>query len=234
MLNGARHEPDIRPMRGAALSPRSPVPDALKVRANRLDLVQRLAVDLAHEIKNPLHSMVINLEVLRRRIARPGGSEPDELMRYTNVLSSELERVNRRIEVLLSIVKPDRSAEPVTLRDATEEVLDILEIERERRHIRIVFEPVAAHARGTLQADTARQLVLDVLLSVMDSVDDGAEVVVRTEVEPGWSRLHVAAPGWGGAALAMPNLAVASAIASELGGELDESGDALVLSVPLP
>src|ERR1700741_2799475 len=31
------------------------------LRANKLDLLERLADDLAHEIKNPLHSMVINL-----------------------------------------------------------------------------------------------------------------------------------------------------------------------------
>ena len=33
--------------------------------ASRYALLSRLADDLAHEIKNPLHSMVINLEVLR-------------------------------------------------------------------------------------------------------------------------------------------------------------------------
>jgi branched-chain amino acid aminotransferase len=39
-------------------------------RANRFALVSRLADDLAHEIKNPLNAIVINLEVLRTRVAR--------------------------------------------------------------------------------------------------------------------------------------------------------------------
>ena len=58
---------------------------ALALRANKLDLLERLADDLAHEIKNPLHSMVINLEVLKRRVAR--ADSPDEVQRYIVVLA---------------------------------------------------------------------------------------------------------------------------------------------------
>lgn len=230
-----RNDISIVPARRAHLSAHPPAADPVQVRASRLDLVQRLAVDLAHEIKNPLHSMVINLEVLRRRISRPGGSEPDELMRYANVLGSELDRVNRRIERLLRIVRPDRSAEPTTLRETVEEALEILEVERERRGIHVVFEPVASHVRPTLPPDVGRHLVLDLLLSVMDSMNDGKEMVVRTEAEPRWSRLRISAAGRADAEERREaDLDVARAIAAELGGELQDSGDAVILSVPLP
>jgi len=79
---------------------------ALVLRANKLDLLERLADGLAHEIKNPLHSMVINLEVLKRRVAR--ADSPDEVQRYIGVLAGELERVNRRIELLLRLSRPGR------------------------------------------------------------------------------------------------------------------------------
>ena len=52
------------------VSTENPVADQGTIRENKLELVERLADDLAHEIKNPLHSMVINLEVLRRRLTR--------------------------------------------------------------------------------------------------------------------------------------------------------------------
>src|SRR5688500_17512833 len=91
--------------------------DPVRLRVNKLELLERLADDLAHDIKNPLHSMVINLEVLRRRAARVGGDEGDDLQRYAGVLSTELERVNRRIELLLRLSRPARAAELASLSD---------------------------------------------------------------------------------------------------------------------
>jgi signal transduction histidine kinase len=87
------------------------VADQETIRENKLALVERLADDLAHEIKNPLHSMVINLEVLRRRIARLEGDSNEDLLRYAGVLNAELERVSRRVELLLRLVRPNRESE---------------------------------------------------------------------------------------------------------------------------
>ena len=50
-----------------------------QIRANRYELVSGLADDLAHEIRNPLHAIVINLEVLRLRVTR--GDAPAALER---------------------------------------------------------------------------------------------------------------------------------------------------------
>src|SRR5690606_30390207 len=57
------------------VNPDDPAATPMMIRDNKLALVERLADDLAHEIKNPLHAMVINLEVLRRRIAARHGFE---------------------------------------------------------------------------------------------------------------------------------------------------------------
>jgi signal transduction histidine kinase len=165
--------------------------DPQSVRANKLDLVERFADDLAHEIKNPLHSMVINLEVLKRRITRDGGSAPEELMRYAGVLSSELERVNRRIEILLRLVRPERGSELTTITQAVDELLELLELERERRNVEISFEPAPLPVRGHIPRDAARQIVLNMLLDSLDILAPGAALTIRTEVEPGWIHLRM-------------------------------------------
>src|SRR5687768_15352006 len=96
--------------------------DLQAIRANKLALVERLADDLAHEIKNPLHSMVINLEVLRRRIARLAETDQGELLRYAGVVGGELDRVTRRIDLLLRLVRPERG-ELTTLGETVGEML---------------------------------------------------------------------------------------------------------------
>lgn len=232
---GGRHDTALPPDDAvAALSARPPTVEAAQVRADKLDLVERLADHLAHEIKNPLHSLVINLEVLRRRIARAPEGERAELMRSADVLGSELERVNRRVELLLRVVRPDRSADPVTLRDAVEELLEMLDSERDRRRLRIVFEPVAAPVRPNLPPEPVRHLVLDLLVTAMDALDEGGEMLVRTEVEGGWSRLRLGVPGRAASAAGHPRLEVARALAVELGGSVEDRGDSILFSVPAP
>ncbi|NIP60786.1 MAG: hypothetical protein GWO00_23330, partial [Gemmatimonadetes bacterium] len=56
-----------------------------------LELVSRWADDLAHEIKNPLHAMVINLELVKRRAT---GEDAGALIQRAEVVESELYRVH--------------------------------------------------------------------------------------------------------------------------------------------
>jgi signal transduction histidine kinase len=212
------------------------------LRANKLNLLERFADDLAHEIKNPLHSMVINLEVLKRRIVREGGSPPDELMRYTDVLSSELERVNRRIELLLRLVRPERTAEMTSIPEAVDELIELLELERDRRRVQIRFEPAPIPVRGHIPRDSARQIVLNLVLFGLDLIAPGGTLELRTEVEPGWIRLSLEGHGEripltpGHDPDSATHLSVARTIVESSGGHLEliDHGDPLQLIVSLP
>src|SRR5437773_11743265 len=60
-----------------------------------------MAVGLAHEIRNPLGAIRGAVQLLARELA----SEP-RLTEYTTVLTSEVDRVNRIIEMLLNLARP--------------------------------------------------------------------------------------------------------------------------------
>jgi signal transduction histidine kinase len=218
--------------------------DPQTVRANKLDLVERFADDLAHEIKNPLHSMVINLEVLKRRITREGGSPPEELLRYAGVLSSELERVNRRIEILLRLVRPERGTEMTSITQAVDELLELLELERERRKVEISFEPAPVPVRGHIPRDAARQIVLNMLLDSLDILARGAALIIRTEVEPEWIHLRMEGsrepdPESAEREQSGAHLSVARTLAEVYGGRVELGSDSyedpfsVTLSLPL-
>jgi signal transduction histidine kinase len=205
--------------------------DVQAIRANKLALVERLADDLAHEIKNPLHSMVINLEVLRRRIARLQEGEQADLLRYAGVLGGELDRVTHRIDILLRMVRPERGAELTTLAQTIEEMLDLLELERERHGVAIDFLPAPQPLRGHLRREHAWQLTMNLLLEALDSAPPGATLTIRTETHDGRTILHMDTTPTldggesGNGAGESPRIAVARAIAHALSGDLDVAGD---------
>src|SRR5690606_23973046 len=71
--------------------------------ASRYRLISRLADDLAHEIKSPLHAMVINLEVLRRRVT---AGDPDIALERAAGTDQEIPRPHQLAALLLTALRP--------------------------------------------------------------------------------------------------------------------------------
>jgi signal transduction histidine kinase len=213
--------------------------DGLALRANKLDLLERLADDLAHEIKNPLHSMVINLEVLKRRVAR--ADAPEEVQRYIGVLAGELERVNRRIELLLRLSRPGRGAESTTLNELTEELMELVQLEARHAEAQVQYLPGPGGARVFVPREPTRQVILNLVLEVIDLMPRGGILRISVYQAEGESRLSVSdASGAVSASQANPaatRLAAAAALAEAVGGRFavqdEDDGPALVFAVPL-
>lgn len=70
--------------------------------------LQNLAGRVAHEIRNPLNAVAVNLEVVRSRCER-GTVEPPALLPFATAAAGELERVSRLIDALLALARPARS-----------------------------------------------------------------------------------------------------------------------------
>lgn len=214
---------------GADASP-SVADEALVLRANKLGLLERLADGLAHEIKNPLHSMVINLEVLKRRVARADSA--DEVQRYIGVLAGELERVNRRIELLLRLSRPGRGSESATLAELAEELMELIQLEARHHDLRVDYRPDGGMTRVQLRREPARRVVLNLVLEVIDRVERGGTLHLWFAAEGGEARLGVGGSGLDpvdlqAAVHGSERVAAAAALAAGLGGRVEAAaGDA--------
>jgi signal transduction histidine kinase len=238
--------PDTRsPQPPSAVSTAEPPPgvDPLWVRANKLDLLERLADDLAHEIKNPLHSMVINLEVLKRRVARVTGSEQDEVQRYIGVLGGELERVTRRIDLLLRLSRPGRGAETTTLNELVEELMELIQLEARHAEVGFDYEPGTPPARVHVPREPARQVILNLVIEALERGGAGSTLRLAIHNADGRSRVVLTpGPGAPGADAAVPppgaddRLEVARTLAGVIGGRVesdDAAAGAVVFSLPI-
>jgi signal transduction histidine kinase len=76
-----------------------------EVSSEWLDALQHLARRVAHEIKNPLNAVAVNLEVVRSRCER-GSAAPSALLPCATAAAGELERVARLVEALLAVSRP--------------------------------------------------------------------------------------------------------------------------------
>jgi signal transduction histidine kinase len=189
----------------------------MTVRVNKLDLLERLADDLAHEIKNPLHSMVINLEVLKRRLSRGAGEGKDDVLRYANVLSEELDRVHRRVELLLRLSRPERAPEETSLDEMVEELLELIHLEARNRGARVEFVPAGRMERVRVARAPVRQIILNLVLDALGSTGEGDDLQITMRYHGARAEMRVRG---GGHRDAEPSalLAAASSLAQALGG----------------
>ena len=142
-----------------------------ELRTLEADLVARFADDVAHEIRNPLNALVINLEVLRRRVS--AGDREAALARL-EVLEHEVRRTHETVEQLVQLLRTARSSEPTTqLAGALAETLPLIALRA--RALRTGFEgPAPASGRAGLAPDRLRVVLLETGLAALDRiVSDG-------------------------------------------------------------
>ena len=165
-----------------------------KFNALRYDLVSRLADDIAHEIKNPLNAIVINLEVLKVRIAR---SDADAALERVAVVEHEARRLHELVDRLIQLLRPEREeASSLALDQVLDELLPLVEArarlarnEFRRDCLATVFIPV--------RRDVLKFALLNVLTAVHERLGEaGGTLTLECVATDDHVRMTVAAvPG---------------------------------------
>lgn len=73
-----------------------------------LATLHEIARRAAHEVKNALNGVAVNLEVVRGRLSRPGATA-DGAARFATTASEQFERVSAFAEALLALSRPARA-----------------------------------------------------------------------------------------------------------------------------
>jgi two-component system, NtrC family, nitrogen regulation sensor histidine kinase GlnL len=147
-------------------------------RGETLAAAGRMAVGLAHEIRNPLGAIRGAVQLLGREL----GASP--LSDYTTVLLTEVDRVNRIIEMLLDLARPVtiRPA-PVNLHQLLERVALLTEASARERRVTIVrrYDPSLPPILG--DEDRLVQVFHNLVRNAIEAMAaDGGELTLATRV----------------------------------------------------
>ncbi len=150
--------------------------EAAKLQAERLAAVGTMAAQVAHEVRNPLGSITLNLDLIYKEIdmmAEGNGHLPDEGRTLVKDMRSEVRRIQRVIEDYLQFARlPKLQRKPVDLNAFLDEKLAFLcaELEQSKVKLRTHFDP----ALTAVNAD-AEQMWQTVLNLIRNSRDAMAE-----------------------------------------------------------
>src|SRR6266705_345129 len=147
-------------------------------RGETLAAAGRMAVGLAHEVRNPLGAIRGAVQLLARELS----SEP-RLTEYTTVLTSEVDRVNRIIEMLLNLARPvPVRPVPLNLHQLLERVALLTEEGARDKRIAIVrrYDPSLPPILG--DEDRLVQAFHNLVRNAMDAMKPGGTLTLATKV----------------------------------------------------
>ncbi len=157
-------------------------------RSDRLAALGTLAAGLAHEIKNPLTSILTFSRHLSRRF-----HDERFRQRFQNVVPRELERINGIVDELLRLARPTRlSLSPVQLPQLLDQVLELYGEQIETKRI-----AVARQYGGELpaiQADREHlyQAIVNLVANALEAMGEGGALTLRTA----WADTGAGATRW--------------------------------------
>jgi len=146
-------------------------------RSHRLAAIGELAAGLAHEIKNPLTSLVTFTRHLPRRF-----EEPKFRDKFVSVVPRELERINAIVDALLELARPARlSFQSVRLPALLERVLELYGERLETQSVRLVREWRRDVPLVWADQEALYRALVNLVANALDAMPHGGTLTLRVD-----------------------------------------------------
>ena len=158
----------------------------------------RLAAGVAHDVRNPLHSVGLTIQHLQETCRPEDAARAREFDRSVETVRREIGRLDQLVGNFLRFARSaPRVREPIQLGELLRDTLGLVEKEAERRRVTVTLrqqdEPPTIMANG----DALRASVLNLVLNSFDAMPDGGNLELRLGASDEEVWLEVADSGEG-------------------------------------
>ncbi|HYP86704.1 MAG TPA: ATP-binding protein, partial [Polyangiaceae bacterium] len=148
--------------------------------SDRLATIGKMAAHVTHEIRNPLSSIALNLELLEDEVP----TSADEAHNLLRAIKAEVERLSGLSEQYLSVARQrPQEKHPEKLGEIIEEACEFVRRELEQAGVALEIEVDADAEQLELAVDEAqiRQALLNLLRNAREAMPSGGRVRVRLQ-----------------------------------------------------
>jgi len=142
--------------------------------SERLAALGRVTAGVAHEVKNPLNSMRLWLEVLKANM--PTDPEPQQAVK---MLDTEIDRLDRAVKTFLNFTKPvEMKLEEADIRPLLQDVIDAAKPSISRAGVDLRVDLPSEFPSLMIDQQLIHQAVLNLLLNASEFTPKGGRITL--------------------------------------------------------
>jgi signal transduction histidine kinase len=151
-------------------------------RVERLAAMSKFATLVSHEIRNPLNSMNINMQILKREMERTQGDNT-KVRKYYDIIISEIQRMDNLINNFLMISRSPRlDFLPNDLHDILDEVVLMHTVTAEHQNIYIVKKYCNKKILANVDRDQLKQVFHNIIINALQAMQKGGTLTLTTHL----------------------------------------------------
>ena len=172
--------------------------EAHLLEAGRFAVLAHLAGSLAHEIRNPLHSIGLNAGVMQQYVGQPVTSSSVRAMSESlNTVQEETRRLTDLLNNYLGLLRSTPEPAPVDVRDICRRVIQLLSYAAMKARVDISLGGESDVPAVFGVPDRLQQAVLNLVLNAIQAMPQGGRVALQTSSSNGLVRITVTDTGPG-------------------------------------
>ena len=160
----------------------------------KLAAIGRLMSGVAHEVKNPLNAMVLQLEVLKSRL----GEDGEKVQPQVEILAEEIRRLDRVVKTFLDFTRPveihpvDAEIAPLVC-----EVFALAEPQARKNNVQLILAGDGAMPPLHVDRDLIKQALLNLVLNGCQAMPQGGKLTISLNALPNAVELEIRDSGVG-------------------------------------
>jgi len=158
----------------------------------------RLAAGVAHDVRNPLHSIGLTLEHVRESCGPTETDRAAEFERGVETIRGEIRRLDQLVGNFLRFARADvHERRPVDLRELLVETERLVRKEAEWRNVRVQVRLPDEATTALVDAEAVRSSVLNLVLNSFEAMPQGGELTLGLTADGSEAVIEVADTGTG-------------------------------------
>jgi signal transduction histidine kinase len=146
--------------------------------AERLAEVGTLTGGLAHEIKNPLSTVLLNLQLLQEDL-NPNDPAHTRIVNRLNTVTREASRLRDILDDFLRYAgKIELRRQAVDLNDLLEELVDFYSPQAQLNRVQLRFKRNATPLIASIDPRLIKQAVLNLMINALQAMPSGGELIL--------------------------------------------------------
>jgi signal transduction histidine kinase len=169
-----------------------------RIRTERLAQLGTLLAGFAHEVRNPLSTIGLNLQLVLEEFREPETPREKRTHKRLTVVEAEVRRLQKILEEFLSFARaPEPKLVPIDLNQRLQALVEFHEPEFAGLGLALRFYPVAGLEPLAADWDHLQAAIVNLLRNAKDATPAGGQVLVSTAREPGFVLVRVTDTGAG-------------------------------------